>query len=374
MRKVGESYQPEELSIAGSFPRDFHYGDTENDVNLQTERSLPSPKILLMGHTRCGKSSIVEVVFHKMNSTETLYLESNNEIKKECIRNSPFIQLEIWDVYGGIDLKDDKNSALFEDCDGIVFVIDAQNELAEVKEAVNTMLFAVEKAHRLNPSVNIDVFIHKVDGLSDDQKIETQREIQSQIETATDNSTQVTLNLTSIYDHSIFEAFSKTTQRLIPQLPTLENLLTVFISNSLIERGFLFDLPSKIYIATDAFPVDMQIYELCCDMLDLTMDISAIYGTTSVPFDERSASVIRLSNETVLYLKEVGQGLALVCIIRLESFKNQGLIDYNFDIFKQSVYQLYKPRSSKENTPENSTVDASSGEFLPSPVQATTAT
>ena len=68
----------------------------------------------------------------------------------------------------------------------------------------------------------------------------------------------------------------------------------------------------------------MQIYELCCDMLDLTMDISAIYGTTSIPFDERSASVIRLSNETVLYLKEVGQGLALVCIIRLESFKNQG--------------------------------------------------
>ena len=169
-----QSYQPEELSIAGSFPRDFHYGDAEN--NVQLEQSHPLPKILLMGHTRSGKSSIVEVVFHKMNSTETLYLESNNEIKKERIRNSPFIQLEIWDVYGklycgcsfmenypfwssakvcqltlstgGIDLKDEKNAAVFEDCDGIVFVIDAQNELAEVKEAVNTMLFAVEKAHR----------------------------------------------------------------------------------------------------------------------------------------------------------------------------------------------------------------------------------
>ena len=46
------------------------------------------------------------------------------------------------------NLKDEKNAALFEDCDGIVFVIDAQNELAEVKEAVSTMLFAVEKAHR----------------------------------------------------------------------------------------------------------------------------------------------------------------------------------------------------------------------------------
>jgi hypothetical protein len=35
-------------------------------------------------------------------------------------------------------------------------------------------------------------------------------------------------HLTSIYDHSIFEAFSKVVQKLIPQLPTLENLLNIF--------------------------------------------------------------------------------------------------------------------------------------------------
>lgn len=38
--------------------------------------------------------------------------------------------------------------------------------------------------------------------------------------------------LTSMYDHSIFEAFSKVVQKLIPQLPTLENLLNIFISVS----------------------------------------------------------------------------------------------------------------------------------------------
>ena len=39
-------------------------------------------------------------------------------------------------------------------------------------------------------------------------------------------------HLTSIYDHSIFEAFSKVVQKLIPQLPTLENLLNILISVS----------------------------------------------------------------------------------------------------------------------------------------------
>lgn len=42
----------------------------------------------------------------------------------------------------------------------------------------------------------------------------------------------LSLYLTSIYDHSIFEAFSKVVQKLIPQLPTLENLLNIFVSVS----------------------------------------------------------------------------------------------------------------------------------------------
>lgn len=42
----------------------------------------------------------------------------------------------------------------------------------------------------------------------------------------------ISFYLTSIYDHSIFEAFSKVVQKLIPQLPTLENLLNIFISVS----------------------------------------------------------------------------------------------------------------------------------------------
>ncbi len=55
----------------------------------------------------------------------------------------------------------------------------------------------------------------------------------------------LSFHLTSIYDHSIFEAFSKVVQKLIPQLPTLENLLNIFISNSSIEKAFLFDVVSK---------------------------------------------------------------------------------------------------------------------------------
>jgi len=45
------------------------------------------------------------------------------------------------------------------------------------------------------------------------------------------------------------------------------------------EKIFLFDVLSKIYVATDSSPVDIQTYELCCDMIDVVVDISSIYGS-----------------------------------------------------------------------------------------------
>lgn len=44
------------------------------------------------------------------------------------------------------------------------------------------------------------------------------------------------------------------------------------------EKAFLIDVASKIYVATDSSPVDMQTYELCSDMIDVVVDASCIYG------------------------------------------------------------------------------------------------
>lgn len=39
------------------------------------------------------------------------------------------------------------------------------------------MHLTVSRAYKVNPNINFEVFIHKVDGLSDDHKIATQRDI-----------------------------------------------------------------------------------------------------------------------------------------------------------------------------------------------------
>jgi hypothetical protein len=92
------------------------------------------------------------------------------------------------------------------------------------------------------------------------------------------DSVHVWHHLTSVHDHSIFEALSRVVRRLIPQLPTLENLLNVLVSTCSMEKAYLFDVVSKLYISTDPGPVDMQSVELCSDMIDVVLDVSGIYG------------------------------------------------------------------------------------------------
>lgn len=373
--------------VVGSLPRDFGYGEdaTVGDADSHFANSSSSdqkPKILLMGLRRSGKSSIQKVVFHKMSPNETLFLESTNKITKDDISSSSFIQFQIWDFPGQIDFFDpafDLESVFSQQCEALIFVIDAQDDYIDALEKLH---MTVVKAYRANPNINFEVFIHKVDGLSDDHKIDTQRDIQRR---ANDNladeeleEMRLSFHLTSIYDHSIFEALSKVVQKLIPQLPTLENLLNIFIASSGIEKAFLFDVVSKIYVATDSSPVDMSSYELCCDFIDMGVDISCIYGMprsedepptagTNAPyepagaFDEHFCSVIKLNNGTVLYLREVNHYFALVCLLREESFQQQGIIDYNFHCLRKAVQDTLTVKQRQQQQQQQQMLQQSGG-------------
>ncbi|XP_044023315.1 ras-related GTP-binding protein D isoform X4 [Siniperca chuatsi] len=226
------------------------------------------PRILLMGLRRSGKSSIQKVVFHKMLPNETLFLESTNKICREDVSSSSFVSFQIWDFPGQIDFFDPTfdYEMIFRGTGALIFVIDSQDDYVE---ALSRLHLTVTRAYKVNPDINFEVFIHKVDGLSDDHKIEKQRDIHKR---ANDDLADAGLErihlsfyLTSIYDHSIFEAFSKVVQKLIPQLPTLENLLNIFISvfNNEKPKAYKLDLPTDMH---SSLTVTVPATQNCCYM------------------------------------------------------------------------------------------------------------
>ncbi len=123
----------------------------------------------------------------------------------------------------------------------------------------------------------------------------------------------ISYHQTSIYDYSIFEAFSKVIQKLVPPLATLENLLNILVNNSGMEKAYLFDTISKIYVASDTRPIDMEVYEMCSDYIDVILDISELYSyprpesSRLGPQMDETESSVTIHDGTMIYLKEMNK-------------------------------------------------------------------
>lgn len=346
--------------------------------------------VLLMGLRRSGKSSICKVVFHNTQPLDTLYLESTTKPTTENFKS--LIDLAVIELPGQLNLFEPAlydYEKLFTSIGALVYVIDSQDEYLS---ALQNLAVIIKYAVSVNPKIHIEVLIHKIDGLSEDFRLDTQRDIMQRVgDDLLDyglEGVQISFYLTSIFDHSIYEAFSRIVQKLIYELPALENLLDLLMQYSNFDKVFLFDINSKIYVATDSSPVDIQNYEVCAEFIDVSIDLDGLYESNSQQqqqqkqmqqqqqkrnsisdtlFDDSmnqsqyqtsvsedvdaltnskpTKCISRLENGTMLYLHQMIRGLALVAVSRLEDSDEttaMSVIDHNVAIFKKSLEKMWE--------------------------------
>jgi len=276
-----------------------------------------------------------------------------------------FMDFQVWDFPGQLEFMDPSfdMDAIFGEIGALIWVIDAQDDYLEAINRLNTTILNLQTTY---PNINIEVFIHKVDGLSDDYKLDLQRDIVQRIQDElSDNGYEnvpITFHLTSIYNHSIFEAFSKVIQKLIPHLGTLEAMLNNLCRSCRFEKVYLFDVLSKIYIATDSSPMDMSSYEICSDYIDVIVDISEVYGWERDPEyiktlegppwnkkledqagckDAESCIVLRDQLRPIM-LREVNKYLALVAIMKEGSYDKMAWVTMNVETVVDGLLKVFE--------------------------------
>lgn len=192
------------------------------------------------------------------------------------------------------------------------------------------------------------VFVHKIDGElfeSEENKMTHLQSFQETIDSGfVHEDVIMEFYLTSIFDSSIYEAFSKVVQKLIPQRVGIEGLLNVLIHTCLMDKVLLVDVVSKLFLATDHNPMDLVHYNLCSDLLDVVLDVSCLYGwdkASRQAFDTESAAVIKLNNSLVLYLRYVSQNIAIVCFIPQSCFLREQLIEFNVRKFSEALEEVF---------------------------------
>jgi Ras-related GTP-binding protein C/D len=264
------------------------------------------------------------------------------------------IFLNFYDFPGNFDIKEGQPKDLqkIAEAKSIIYLIDVQQE--PYKEPIQYFINIYQFLIQNNPKAQIHILIHKTDdeyyGV-EERKNDMLRKIKESIKEEIDASykhkkrqgadQRIQYHLTSIYDHSLFDSFSKITQKVLPHKQFLVNLLDKLVLNSKMEKVFLFDVLSKIAIATDTQPGDIESFSICSDMIDVFLDISFIYGNAEdLPHDNEAQSIIKLSNGTTLYLKEVERYMVLICIIKEKNFDRPFLIDHNIEVFKEGLHKI----------------------------------
>lgn len=235
----------------------------------------------------------------------------------------------------------------------LIWVIDAQDEyLASVDRLVSVILELFPRKR----AINFEIFVHKVDGISDDFKADVYRDIQQRIlEDLQENGAhEVLINFyqTSVYDQSIFEAFSRVVQKLIPQIPSLENLLNSLCANCGMTKAYLIDKDSKLYLASDTSPGNLVTYEVCSDYIDMVVDIDNIYGWERPPEEGddletgqvlESLVTMERKGAGALYMREMDERSLLICILAdHDPGDKKALIDYNVRVFQRALMKVFK--------------------------------
>ncbi|TKA30897.1 hypothetical protein B0A54_14505 [Friedmanniomyces endolithicus] len=325
-----------------------------DDLRPQYARRTGNPRLLFMGLRKSGKTSVQKVVFQKMSPADTLFLEPTTRIETDSLQSFVTIETAEMPTHLSAALPTWDHHALFSTIGAVIWVLDIQDEyLSSIASLIETAVLLVEH----HPRIAFEVFIHKTDGLSDEYKHDTFREVRQRVQDELSDlghgDRSVSYYQTSIFDHSIFEAMSKVVQKLLPQLPAMETLLNKLCSTCRIQKAYLFDTGSKIYVATDASPTFLKDYEVCSDYVDVVADIKQIYGWRhhgraragegEVAAVGESMVTYDQSGDTYVYLREIDDHLSLLCVMgKGSSVDKRVLIDYNVGILQQALLQVFK--------------------------------
>ncbi|KAI8319403.1 hypothetical protein GQ54DRAFT_299348 [Martensiomyces pterosporus] len=309
------------------------------------EEPLADRRILFMGLPRSGKTSILSVIFENMQAYDTLgMMPTQQRVTYHMVTG-----ISVYDFPGIDDYSETQysamNPAIYEgENTSLVFVVDSQGD---TQGSLTTLFSIMRVAQSVNPQLPINIFINKVDGLSEELKQDIQQDIQQRVLKNMGyenlNSAFVQFFLTTIFDESIREALSRVAQRLVPRYSSLESILNSFCSKSNLDKVFLFDVGTKMYLATDSSPTDPQLYMFSCQTIDAVEDIAVLCSAYAPERDDEvvmQKTSVALEGIMGIFIYQVNSYLSLLCVGPSHVIRQQSLLEFNGSKVAKAIRQI----------------------------------
>jgi len=207
-------------------------------------------KVILMGRAASGKTSMRSIIFASYIARDAQYLGPTAEVDESNIRFLGNLSLTLLDCGGQENYVETyfstQKTHIFTNVAVLIYVFDISSK--DPQKDVNYFRMCVEAIIQHSPEAKVFCLIHKMDLLNPDQaQHQVPKKRQELVEAA--RPLQVTFFTTSIWDETLYLAWSKIVYSLIPNVKQLESQLRNFCQVCGASEVVLFERSSFLVIS-----------------------------------------------------------------------------------------------------------------------------
>jgi len=210
-----------------------------------------------MGKSGAGKTSMKSIIFANFIARDTRKLGPTNEIEHAFVRFLGNLVLHLWDCGGEQAYRESyfipgQKDTIFRDLEVLIYVFDVESREQDLDllyyqkcmEAVKD-----EKDSQQNSSAKVFCLIHKMDLIAEQNRKFKFESLKRQALSKTPEGIDVSFFQTSIWDETLYEAWSSLVHQLIPNIEAVESALHMFAELIEAEEVILFEKATFLVIS-----------------------------------------------------------------------------------------------------------------------------
>lgn len=186
-------------------------------------------KVLLMGKSGSGKTSMRSIIFANYLARDTMRLSPTLDVEHSHVRFLGDLTLNLWDC-GGQDAFyekyfDSQRNHIFSKVELLIYIFDIESR--NMEQDLEYYRSSVQALAEYSPEANLYILIHKMDLVPEAQRLNVFDQRKKVILSNADYF-KPTFFMTSIWDETLYRAWSSIVHSLIPNAGLIEKQLDEF--------------------------------------------------------------------------------------------------------------------------------------------------
>ncbi|MFW9875377.1 MAG: ADP-ribosylation factor-like protein [Candidatus Thorarchaeota archaeon] len=292
-------------------------------------------KIVLMGLSNAGKTCIYERVFEGKRPWELIHQTATKGISYRDYEVGELAKPMIWDLGGQQQYLDEYHGPLRKNIfrkDSILLYVIYITDYDRFENAKLEFEWSVNQILSFNPNAKLNVFLHKSDLIHDkDSVVSHIKKVFSE-----NISHEIIFHLTSIFDESLFKAWSDIIRELSPKSIFINSILKQLKNQNGVKDALVIEKTSGLACGST---IDLLEEDLIIGMISLLI-VTIDKITNKMELDNFREFKLKTDTNSLL-ITNINRDLLLGIILK-NNVSNSNLLEEIEEVAKQVILELRK--------------------------------